>query len=129
MAKGILGKKIGMTQVFSAQGELIPVTVIEVTNNVGGKITITKGLDNNVTATYESGREVTDELNTNKELIKVTDTLGLTTEYKYDKDNNNIVQIDKTSKEETSPQLGDFLKDAAIMAAVMSLLDLFVNRE
>ena len=34
MAKGILGKKIGMTQVFSAQGELIPVTVIEVTNNV-----------------------------------------------------------------------------------------------
>jgi len=34
MAKGILGKKIGMTQVFSAQGELIPVTVIEVAGNV-----------------------------------------------------------------------------------------------
>lgn len=33
------------------------------------------------------------------------------------------------SKEETSPQLGDFLTDAAIMAAVMSLLELFVNRE
>ena len=34
MAKGILGKKIGMTQVFSAQGELVPVTVIEVAGNV-----------------------------------------------------------------------------------------------
>jgi preprotein translocase subunit SecF len=34
----------------------------------------------------------------------------------------------ETSKEEVSPQLGEFLKDAAIMAAVMSLLDLFVNR-
>ncbi|HEY8344123.1 MAG TPA: 50S ribosomal protein L3 [Bacillota bacterium] len=29
MAKGILGKKIGMTQVFNAQGHLVPVTVVE----------------------------------------------------------------------------------------------------
>ncbi len=34
MAKGILGKKIGMTQIFSETGSLIPVTVIEVTPNV-----------------------------------------------------------------------------------------------
>ena len=34
MAKGILGKKIGMTQVFTDNGELVPVTVIEVTPNV-----------------------------------------------------------------------------------------------
>ena len=34
MAKGILGKKVGMTQIFSADGVLIPVTVIEVTPNV-----------------------------------------------------------------------------------------------
>ena len=34
MAKGILGKKIGMTQIFSETGALIPVTVIEVTPNV-----------------------------------------------------------------------------------------------
>jgi large subunit ribosomal protein L3 len=34
MAKGILGKKVGMTQVFTTSGELIPVTVIEVTPNV-----------------------------------------------------------------------------------------------
>ncbi|MGD6834577.1 50S ribosomal protein L3 [Bacillus haimaensis] len=34
MTKGILGKKIGMTQVFAANGDLIPVTVIEATPNV-----------------------------------------------------------------------------------------------
>jgi len=32
--KGILGKKIGMTQVFSTTGELTPVTVVEVTPNI-----------------------------------------------------------------------------------------------
>ncbi len=32
--KGILGRKLGMTQVFSAEGVLIPVTVIEATPNV-----------------------------------------------------------------------------------------------
>ncbi|USK34019.1 50S ribosomal protein L3 [Bacillus sp. F19] len=34
MTKGILGKKIGMTQVFTEKGDLIPVTVIEATGNV-----------------------------------------------------------------------------------------------
>ncbi len=34
MAKGILGRKVGMTQVFDDQGRLIPVTVIESTPNV-----------------------------------------------------------------------------------------------
>ena len=32
--KGILGRKIGMTQVFNQDGKLIPVTVVEVTPNV-----------------------------------------------------------------------------------------------
>ena len=32
--KGILGKKIGMTQVFTTDGKLIPVTVVEVEPNV-----------------------------------------------------------------------------------------------
>ena len=32
--KGILGRKIGMTQVFTTDGKLIPVTVIEATPNV-----------------------------------------------------------------------------------------------
>ena len=34
MTKGILGRKIGMTQVFTENGELIPVTVIEAAPNV-----------------------------------------------------------------------------------------------
>ena len=32
--KGILGRKVGMTQVFTTDGKLIPVTVIEVEKNV-----------------------------------------------------------------------------------------------
>ena len=32
--KGILGKKIGMTQVFTKEGKLIPVTVVSVEPNV-----------------------------------------------------------------------------------------------
>ncbi|WP_026392110.1 50S ribosomal protein L3 [Haploplasma modicum] len=34
MAKGILGRKIGMTQIFDENGVLIPVTVVDVANNV-----------------------------------------------------------------------------------------------
>mgnify|MGYP000859674374 CR=1 FL=1 len=34
MAKGILGRKIGMTQIFTENGDLVPVTVVDVTPNV-----------------------------------------------------------------------------------------------
>lgn len=34
MKKGILGRKIGMTQIFDEEGRVIPVTVIEVSPNV-----------------------------------------------------------------------------------------------
>jgi large subunit ribosomal protein L3 len=34
VAKGILGKKVGMTQIFTTDGQLVPVTVIEVGSNV-----------------------------------------------------------------------------------------------
>ena len=34
MAKGILGRKIGMTQIFTEEGKLIPVTVVQATPNV-----------------------------------------------------------------------------------------------
>ncbi|WP_026583665.1 50S ribosomal protein L3 [Bacillus sp. J33] len=34
MTKGILGRKIGMTQVFAENGDLIPVTVVEAAANV-----------------------------------------------------------------------------------------------
>lgn len=41
--KGILGRKIGMTQVFSKDGKLVPVTVIEVEPNV---VTQVKTIEN-----------------------------------------------------------------------------------
>lgn len=34
MAKAILGRKIGMTQIFTEEGQVVPVTVIESGNNV-----------------------------------------------------------------------------------------------
>ena len=36
--KGILGKKVGMTQVFTENGELVPVTVVEFGYNVVLKV-------------------------------------------------------------------------------------------
>ena len=56
--KGILGRKIGMTQVFSTDGKLVPVTVIEVNPNV---VTQIKTLENDgyeaVQLGYEDVRE------------------------------------------------------------------------
>ncbi len=56
--KGILGKKIGMTQVFDINDELVPVTVVEVTPNVvlQVKTTDTDGYEA-VQLGYESKRE------------------------------------------------------------------------
>lgn len=34
MSTGILGKKLGMTQIFTEDGKLVPVTVVDVSNNV-----------------------------------------------------------------------------------------------
>ncbi|MEW9670161.1 50S ribosomal protein L3 [Ammoniphilus sp. 3BR4] len=54
MSKGILGKKIGMTQIFTPTGEVIPVTVVEAgpnvvlqkkTNDVDGYESIQLGFD------------------------------------------------------------------------------------
>ena len=42
MSKGILGKKVGMTQIFTDNGELIPVTVIEATPNTVLKLNLLK---------------------------------------------------------------------------------------
>lgn len=40
--KGILGRKIGMTQVFTKSGKLIPVTVVEVESNVVTQVKTTE---------------------------------------------------------------------------------------
>ena len=38
MAKGILGKKIGMTQIFTTDGKVVPVTVVEAGPNVVAQV-------------------------------------------------------------------------------------------
>ena len=38
MNKGIIGKKIGMTQIFDEKGNVIPVTVIETAGNIVSQI-------------------------------------------------------------------------------------------
>ena len=59
MTKGILGKKVGMTQVFTANGELIPVTVVEATPNVvlQLKTMVTDGYEA-IQVGYQDKREV-----------------------------------------------------------------------
>ena len=43
MSKAILGKKLGMTQVFTAEGQLVPVTVVETTPSVVVRVKTVKG--------------------------------------------------------------------------------------
>ncbi len=58
MAKGILGRKLGMTQIFDAAGNLVPVTVVDCTPNV---VLQQKTLENDgyvaVQVGYEDKRE------------------------------------------------------------------------
>ena len=57
--KGILGKKVGMTQVFTDAGELIPVTVVEATPNVGLQVkTMENDGYNAIQLGYQDKREV-----------------------------------------------------------------------
>lgn len=59
MTKGILGRKVGMTQIFTESGELVPVTVVEATPNtiLQVKTTETDGY-NAVQLGFEDKREV-----------------------------------------------------------------------
>ena len=56
--KGILGRKIGMTQVFSKDGKLVPVTVIEVEPNVVTQVkTVEKDGYNAIQVGFEDAKE------------------------------------------------------------------------
>ena len=63
MTKGILGRKIGMTQVFAENGDLIPVTVIEATPNV---VLQKKSVDTDVYTAVQLGFEDKREKLSNK---------------------------------------------------------------
>ena len=64
--KGILGRKIGMTQVFTKEGNLIPVTVVEVTPNVVMQV---KTVENDGYSAIQLG--VVDKKEKNAELCQI----------------------------------------------------------
>lgn len=61
--KGILGKKVGMTQVFTENGELVPVTVVEVGSNVVLQV---KTVENDGYEAIQLGFDDQREVNANK---------------------------------------------------------------
>ncbi|MBF0780738.1 MULTISPECIES: 50S ribosomal protein L3 [unclassified Granulicatella] len=63
MAKGILGRKVGMTQFFTESGELVPVTVVEATPNVVLQL---KTLENDGYEAVQLGYQDKREVLTNK---------------------------------------------------------------
>ncbi len=64
--KGILGRKVGMTQVFNTNGKLVPVTVVEVLSNV---VTQVKTLENDGYEAVQLGFDTVREKVSNKAKI------------------------------------------------------------
>lgn len=64
--KGILGRKVGMTQVFNTNGKLVPVTVVEVLSNV---VTQVKTLENDGYEAIQLGFDTVREKVSNKAKI------------------------------------------------------------
>ena len=75
MVKGILGRKIGMTQVFTKSGKLVPVTVIEVGTNV---VTQIKTTENDGYEAIQLGFSEVKEKNTTKASIGHTNKANTT---------------------------------------------------
>ena len=73
MKKGILGRKIGMTQVFRTNGEVVPVTVIEVEPNV---VTQIKTKDNDGYEAIQLG------FSTKREKLATKASVGITNKAK-----------------------------------------------
>ena len=67
--KGILGRKLGMTQVFTKQGKLVPVTVIEVEPNI---VTQIKTKENDGYEAIQLG------FNTKREKLATKASVGIT---------------------------------------------------
>lgn len=73
--KGILGRKIGMTQVFAKNGKLVPVTVIEVEENV---ITQIKTVEKDGYNAIQLGSITVKEKNSNKPKVGHTNKANTT---------------------------------------------------
>ncbi|HPF83137.1 MAG TPA: 50S ribosomal protein L3 [Bacilli bacterium] len=75
MVKGILGRKIGMTQVFTKSGKLVPVTVIQVGKNI---VTQIKTTENDGYDAVQLGFDDAKEKNTTKASIGHTNKANTT---------------------------------------------------
>ena len=75
MVKGILGRKIGMTQVFTKSGKLVPVTVVQVDKNV---VTQIKTAENDGYEAIQLGFSNAKEKNTTKASIGHTNKANTT---------------------------------------------------
>ncbi len=63
MAKGLLGRKVGMTQIFSSDGKVVPVTVVEASPN---KITQVKSVESDGYNALQIGVGVVKDKNVTK---------------------------------------------------------------
>ena len=75
MVKGILGRKIGMTQVFTKSGKLVPVTVIEVGTNV---VTQIKTIENDGYEAIQLGFDTKREKLATKASVGITNKANTT---------------------------------------------------
>ena len=87
---GLLGKKIGMTSVFSAEGKNVPCTVIEVGPCV---VTQVKSVEKDGYSAVQLGYEEAKEKNTSKPMQGVFKKAGTTpkkhlAEFKFDEEHN-----------------------------------------
>jgi len=90
MTKGILGKKVGMTQFFTENGELVPVTVIEATPNVVLQV---KTMENDGYEAVQLGFAEAKEKRTTKPMLGIFKKAGTTpkkhlAEFKFDTEYN-----------------------------------------
>lgn len=98
MAKGILGKKIGMTQIFTETGEVIPVTVVEAEPN---EVVQVKNEELDGYKAYQIGYGKTKEKHVNKPLKGHFDKAGVEVkkylrEVQYDNEYNvgDVIKVD-----------------------------------
>ena len=75
MKKGILGRKLGMTQVFTKSGKLIPVTVVEVEPNV---VTQIKTMENDGYEAIQLGFDTKREKLATKASVGITNKANTT---------------------------------------------------
>ena len=99
--KGILGRKLGMTEVFDQDGKLIPVTVVEVTPNV---VTQIKTKENDGYEAIQLGFDTKREKLATKASIGITNKAN-TTPKRFFKEIRGVNTDDYTLGEEITADI------------------------